>query len=71
MSDDARAIVAAVLAAASAQTRRPWRELHDEYAAILAELRQPTPEERERREAWAAEVATDTAGGEGETAPKW
>ena len=62
MSDDARAIVAAVLAAASAQTGRPWRELHAEFEVILEELRpRLTREEQEHREAWLANITADTA----------
>jgi hypothetical protein len=74
MSDDARAIVAAVLAAASAQTGRPWRELHAGFGVILGELRpRLTPEEREHREAWLANITADTADtaeGGGEPAPE-
>ncbi len=42
MSEDTRAIVAAMLAAASAQTGQPWRKLRDDYEAILKELA-PSP----------------------------
>ncbi len=71
MSDDARAIVAAVLAAASAQTGRPWRELHAEFEVILEELKPKlTPEQQEQREAWLNDITTDTAEGEGEPAPR-
>ena len=51
MSEDAQAIVAAILAAASAQTGRPWQDLRAEFEAIREELKPKlTPEQKKALE---------------------